>query len=135
MAKWPQRNPLRLLFQWRCWKSTLSPFQPFLRGLLWWNSCNYWSQRCPGVSKLCGRSNRSLWRNLAISEEILCSPLSHTLSNPLLVDQALLNLTTRWRFSTPNYCKILLISPWTKVFKVCMDKIYVIRNLDAYQVQ
>ena len=25
VAKWPQRNPLRLLFQWRGWKSTLSP--------------------------------------------------------------------------------------------------------------
>ena len=77
MAKWPQRNPLRLLFQWRGWKSTLSASfitfserEPFLRGFLWWNSCNYWSQRCIGVSKTCGRSFVSFWRNLAISEEI-----------------------------------------------------------------
>ena len=77
VAKWPQRNPLRLLFQWRGWKSTLSPSfitfserEPFLRGFLWWNSCNYWSQRCIGVSKTCGRSFVSFWRNLAISEEI-----------------------------------------------------------------
>ena len=77
VAKWPQRHPLRLLFQWKGWKGTLSPSfitfserEPFFRGFLWWNSCNYWSQRCPGVSKTCGRSYRSFWRNLAISEEI-----------------------------------------------------------------
>ena len=77
VSNWPQRNPLRLLFQWRGWKSTLSPSfitfserEPFLRGFLWWNSCNYWSQRCIGVSKTCGRSFVSFWRNLAISEEI-----------------------------------------------------------------
>ena len=78
VAKWPQHNPLRLLFQWRGWKGTLSPSfitfserEPFLRGFLWWNSCNYWSQRCPGVSKTCGRSYRSFPRNLTISQEIL----------------------------------------------------------------
>ena len=77
MAKWPQRNPLRLLFQWRGWKSTLSASfitfserEPFFRGFLWWNSCNYWSQRCIGVSEQCETSCRSFWRNLAISEEI-----------------------------------------------------------------
>ena len=138
VAKWPQRHPLRYLFQWKGWKSTLSPSfitfserEPFLRGFLWWLFWSQRSQRCIGVSKVCGRSFRSFWRNLAISEEILCSPLSHTLSNPLLVDQALLNLTTRWRSSTPDICMILLISPWTKVVKVCMDKIYVISNLDT----
>ena len=86
---------------------------------------------------------KSTWRKfhkfarkkLAICEETLCSPLFHSLSNLLLVDQALLNLNTSWRFSSPNYCKILLISPWTKVLKVCMDKIYVVSNLDAYKIQ
>ena len=64
MAKWLQRNPLRYLFQWKGWKSTLSSSsitfserEPLLRGLPWWNSCNYWSQRCIGVSKTCGRRN------------------------------------------------------------------------------
>ena len=139
VAKWPQRHPLRYLFQWKGWKSTLSPSfitfserEPFLRGFLWWL---FWSQRCIGVSKVCGRSFGSLRRKLAICEETLCSPLFQSLSNLPLVDQALLNLATRWRSSTPDYCKILLISPWTKVLKVCMDKIYVISNLDAYKIQ
>ena len=77
VAKWPQRNPLWLLFQWRGWKSTLSPSfitfserEPFLRGFLCWNFWNFWSQRCIWVSKRCGKSCRSFWRNLAISEEI-----------------------------------------------------------------
>ena len=30
---------------------------------------------------------------------------------------------------------ILLISPWTKVLKACVDKKYVISNLDAYKIQ
>ena len=122
VAKWPQRHPLRYLFQWRGWKSTLSHSfitfferEPFLRRFLWWIFWIFWFHGCIGVSKVYGRSFRSFWRNLAISEEILCSPLFHSLSNLPLVDQALLNLTTRWRFSTPDYCKILLISPWTKV--------------------
>ena len=142
VAKWPQHNPLRLLFQWRGWKSTLSPSfitfserEPFLRGFLWWIFWSQRSQRCIGVSKVCGRSFKSLRRKLAICEETLCSPLFHSLSNLLLVDQALLNLNTRWRSSSPDYCKILLISPWTKVLKVCMDKIYIIGNLDAYKIQ
>ena len=62
------------------------------------------------------------------------SPLFHSLSNLLLVDQALLNLTTRWRSSTPDYCKILLIWPWTKVLKVSIVKIYVKSNLDTYNI-
>ena len=125
VAKWPQRHPLRYLFQWKGWKSTLSsPFitfserEPFLRGFLWWTFWSQRSQRCIGVSKVCGRSFRSLPRKLMICQETLCSPLFHSLSNLPLVDSALLNLTTRWRSSTPDYCKILLISPWTKVLKV-----------------
>ena len=138
VAKWPQRHPLRYLFQWRGWKSTLSHSfttfserEPFLRRFLWWIFWIFWFQGCIGVSKVCGRSFISLRRKLAICEETLCSPLFHSLSNLLLVARALLNPTTRWRFSTSNYCKILLISPWTKVLKVCMDKIYAISNLDA----
>ena len=61
-----------------------------------------------------------------VCQETLCSPLFYSLSNVPLVDQALLNLTTRWRFSAPDYCKILLISPWTKVLQLCMYKIYVV---------
>ena len=69
----------------------------------------------------------NFWRNFV-------SPLFHSLSNLLLVDQALLNLTTRWRSSTPDYCKILLIWPWTKVLKVSIVKIYVKSNLDTYNI-
>ena len=78
VAKWPQCHSLRYLLQWRGWKGTLSPSfitfserEPFLRGFLWWIFWIFWSQRCIGVSKVCGRSFRSFWRNLAISEEIL----------------------------------------------------------------
>ena len=141
MAKWPQRNPLRLLFEWRGWKSTLSPSfitfserEPFLRGFLWWTFWSQRSQRCIGISKVCGRSFGSLQRKLAICEETLCSPLFQSLSNLPLVDQALLNLATRWRFLTPDYCKILLIWPWTKVLKVSIVKIYVKSNLDTYNI-
>ena len=141
MAKWPQGNPLRLLFWWRGWKSTLSPSfitfserEPFLRGFLWWNFWGFWSQKYVGVSKVCGRSFGSLRRKLAICEETLCSPLFQSLSNLPLVDQALLNLATRWRSSTPDYCKILLIWPWTKVLKVSIVKIYVKSNVDTYNI-
>ena len=82
VAKWPQHNPLRLLFQWRGWKSTLSPSfitfserEPFLRGFLRWAIWAFWSQRCIGVSKTCGRSAGSLRRKLAIREETLCGLL------------------------------------------------------------
>ena len=75
VAKLPQRNPLRYLFQWKGQKSTLSPSfitfserEPFLKGFLCWL---FWSQRCIGVSKTWRRSFGSFWRNLAISEEIL----------------------------------------------------------------
>ena len=135
MSKLPQRNLLQYLFQWKGWKSTLSPSfitfserEPFLRGFLCWLFWLFWSQRCIGVSKTCGRSFGSLRRKLAICEETLCSPLFQSLSNLPLVDQALLNLTTRWRSSTPDYCEILLIWPWTKVLKVSIVKIYVKSN-------
>ena len=78
VAKWPQCHPLRYLLQWRGWKGTLSPSfitfserEPFLRGFPWWIFWIFWFQGCIGVSKVCGRSFRSFWRNLAISEEIL----------------------------------------------------------------
>ena len=142
VSKLPQRDTLRYLFQLWGWKSPLSPsFSIFFeRGLsfwlfLWWAFWALWSQGCIWVSKTCERSFRSLRRKLTICEETLCSPLFQSLSNLPLVDQALLNLNTRWRSSSPDYCKILLISPWTKVLKVCMDKIYVISNLDAYKIQ
>ena len=78
---------------------------------------------------------KSMWKKFQKFVKNFISPLFHSLSNLLLVDQALLNLNTRWRSSSPDYCKILLISPWTKVLKVCMDKIYVISNIDAYKIQ
>ena len=60
-------------FSFKGWKSTLSPSfitfserEPVIRGFLWWNSCNYWSQRCIGVRKTCGRSFRSLAMLLTI---------------------------------------------------------------------
>ena len=122
VVKWPQCHSLRYLLQWRGWKGTLSPSfitfserEPFLRGFPWWIFWIFWFQGCIGVSKVCGCSFISLRRKLAICEETLCSPLFQSLSNLPLVDQALLNLATRWRFSTFDYCKILLISPWTKV--------------------
>ena len=78
VAKWPQHNSLQLPCQWKGWKNTLSPSfitfserEPFLRGFMRWSLWSLWSQRCPGVSKTCGRRCRSFWRNLAISEEIL----------------------------------------------------------------
>ena len=82
VAKWPQRIPLWLLFQFQGWKSTLSPSfitfserGAFLRGFLCWIFWLFWSQRCIGVSKTCGRSFGSLRRKLAICEETLCGLL------------------------------------------------------------
>ena len=82
VANLPQRNPLRYLFQWKGQKSTLSPSfitfserGPFLRGFLCWIFWLFWSQRCIGVSKTCGRSFGSLRRKLAICEETLCGLL------------------------------------------------------------
>ena len=64
VSKWPQRNPLRYLFQFHGWKSALSPFfikfserEPVFRGFLcWWFWC-FWSQRCIGVSRRWGKRN------------------------------------------------------------------------------
>ena len=58
VSKWPQHNPLRYLFQFKGWKSPLSPSfvtfserEPFLRGFLCWCFWCFLSQRCIGVSK------------------------------------------------------------------------------------
>ena len=40
-----------------------------------------------------------------------------TLSNLLPSKQAVLNLATRWRSSTPDSCKTLLVLTWTKAFR------------------
>ena len=57
-----------------------------------------------------------------VSEEIcrflkkFCDP---TLSNLLPPAQLFSNPATRWRLSTTESCKNLLISIWTKVLNVC----------------
>ena len=121
VAKWPQCNLLWYVNQWKDWKSTLSHSfimfserYPFLSGFLWWL---FQSQRCIGISKVCGGSLISLRRKLAICEETLCHQLFHTFSNLLLVARALLNLTTRWCSSTPDHCKILFDYALNRGFK------------------
>ena len=42
-----------------------------------------------------------------------------------------LNPATRWRSSTPNSCKTLLVSTWTKVLEVCRYK-HLLSNLSWY---
>ena len=49
----------------------------------------------------------------------ICEPI---LSNLLPLAQLFLNLATRWRPSTTESCKTLLILTWTKVLKVCRLK-------------
>ena len=73
VAKLPQRNPLRYLFQWKGQKSTLSPSfitfserEPFLRGFLCWLFWLFWSQRCIWVSSQCAKSFIRFRRLVAI---------------------------------------------------------------------
>ena len=112
VAKWPQLNPLRCLFQWKGWKSTRSPYfisfserEPVLRGFLCGSLGSFWSQRWIGVKETCGRSFRSFWRNLTISEEILWGYSFKSAS----CDYIVLNPATRWRSSTPDPCKTMLV--------------------------
>ena len=51
-----------------------------------------------------------------------------TLSNLLLSAQACFNFATRWRSLILQSCNPLLISTWTKVFKVFIRKIYVLKQ-------
>ena len=126
VAKWPQHNPLRYLFQWEGWKGTLSPSfitfserEPFLRGFLWWALWALWSQRCPVGSKRWWKKNISMGSQFDHFPLKFCEP---TLSNLLPPAQAFSNPATRWRSSTHVSCNTLLVSPLTKVLKVCKYK-------------
>ena len=131
MAKWPQRNPLRLLFQWRGWKSTLSPSfitfserEPFLRGFLCWNCWNFWSQRCIWVSKRWGKRNFSkgsqfdhfplLWRKPTLSICFLrpnCFHISPLDGGP----QHMFHVTLCWfhLFKVLKVCKYKCYFSWS----------------------
>ena len=132
VSKWPQHNPLRYLFQFKGWKSPLSPSfvtfserEPFLRGFFCWYFWCFWSQRCIGVSK------RWWKKKISTGSQFDHFPLKfceHTLSNLLPPAQAFSNPATRWRSSMPDPCKTMLIQTWTKVLKDCITSIYIFKQ-------
>ena len=128
VSKWPQHNPLRYLFQFKGWKSPLSPSfvtfserEPFLRGFLCWYFWVFLYQRCIGVSKRWWKKKISTGSQFDHFPLKFCEP---TLSNLLPPAQLFSYLATRWRSSTNVSCNTLLVSPLTKVLKVCKYKCY-----------
>ena len=118
VSKWPEDHPLRHLFQSGGWMSTLSSsfITFFERDPLFWlllrGICGtFWSPGCIGVLETPGKNFRSFWRNLTISEEILWAYSFKSAS----CDYIVLNPATRWRSSTPDSCKTMLVQTWEKV--------------------
>ena len=101
------------LFHHVFWKRTIFEGVPALGNLgflvpeVHWGLKNMW-KKCREFAKKIGNSRRNFVRP--------------TLSNLLPPTQSFSNPSTRWRRSTTELCKTLMISSWTKVLKVCKLK-------------
>ena len=122
MAKWPQQNPLRLLFSEEVERVLFHPLSSrFLK------ESHFWGGSCGGQFGHFGPkgalgSQNNVEEVAEVSEEIwrfLKKFREPTLSNLFHPARLFLNPATRWRPSTTESCKTLLISTWTKVLKVC----------------
>ena len=133
VAKWPQRHPLRYLLR----KVERVLFHPLSSRFLKENQ--FWRGSCDETHVTIGPkgalgSQKHVEEVSEVSEEIwrfLKKFRAASSFKSASCNHSVSNLATRWRSSTPNSCKTLLVSTWTKVLEVCRYK-YLLSNLSWY---